>query len=185
MRLFCAWFLVGCSPTRSGGTSSVLLLQNIVKARRKWRGKCKTRFVLLCFVFMYSIFFLIIVTPPYHRFRATRVKKGDVKKKVYFWAGISWFCKTPGVAWTVDDVKVTFRHTKNLCHGTVFQDEDDDGNPCVFRVVQTRAAGDDNYVSYIPHFEFPVTDLQRRSGSTQGLSPGKNTLIKIGNFYLN
>ena len=52
-------------------------------------------------------------------------------------------------------MKVTFRHTKNLCVGTIFEDEDDDGNPCVYRIVQTRAAGDDNYVSYVPHFEFP------------------------------
>ena len=37
----------------------------------------------------------------------------------------------------------------------MFQDEDDDGRPCIFRVVQTRAAGDDNYVSYVPHFQFP------------------------------
>ena len=82
-------------------------------------------------------------------------KKGGIKKRVYFWAGISWFCKTPGFAWTAADIKVTYRHTKNLCFGTVFQDEDDAGNPCVFRVVETRAAGDDNYVSYVPHFTFP------------------------------
>ena len=85
-------------------------------------------------------------------------KKGGVKKRVYFWAGISWFCKTPGVAWTADDIKVTYRHTKNLCVGTVFQDEDAQGNPCIFRVVQTRAGGDDNYVSYVPHFDFPDAD---------------------------
>jgi hypothetical protein len=44
-----------------------------------------------------------------------------------------------------------------LCVGTLFQDEDDNGDPCVFRVVQTRAAGDDNYVSYVPHFAHPDT----------------------------
>ena len=52
---------------------------------------------------------------------------------------------------------MTYRHTKNLCVGTLFQDEDDNGDPCVFRVVQTRAAGDDNYVSYVPHFDHPDT----------------------------
>ena len=77
---------------------------------------------------------------------------------MYFWGGISWFCKTHGVTWTEDDIKVMYRHTKNLCHGTVFQDEDDEGNPCVFRVVQTRVAGEDNYVSYVWHFEFPNAD---------------------------
>ena len=57
---------------------------------------------------------------------------------------------------------MTYRHTVNLCHGTVFQDEDDDGSPCVFRVVQTRAAGDDNYVSYCRHFDFPDSDPPER-----------------------
>ena len=82
-------------------------------------------------------------------------KKDDVKRQVYFWGSISWFCKTPGVIWTESDIKVTYRHTKNLCVDTVFQDQDDDGNPCVFRAVETRAGGDDNYVSYVPHFDFP------------------------------
>ena len=76
-------------------------------------------------------------------------------KRVYFWAGISWYCKTRGIMWTAADIKVTFKHIKNLCCGTLFEDEDDDGNPCVFRIVQTRAAGDDNHVSYVPHFQFP------------------------------
>lgn len=78
-----------------------------------------------------------------------------MKKRVYFWGGISWHGKTPGVAWTAADIKVSYRHTKNLCFGTVFQDEDDEGNPCIFRVVETRAAGDDNFVSYVPYFKFP------------------------------
>ena len=34
-------------------------------------------------------------------------------------------------------------------------DEDDEGNPCVFSVVETRAAGEDNYVSYVKHFDHP------------------------------
>ena len=52
-------------------------------------------------------------------------------------------------------MKVTFRHTKNLCVGTVFEDEDDNGDPCVFRIVQTRAASEDGTVSYVPHFDYP------------------------------
>ena len=47
------------------------------------------------------------------------------------------------------------RHTKNLCVGTVFEDEDEDGNAVVFRVVQTRAANEDGHVCYVPHFDFP------------------------------
>ena len=85
-------------------------------------------------------------------------KKGGVKKRVYFWAGICWWGKTPGIAWTASDNKVIFRHTKNLCHGTLFEEEDDDGNPCVYRIVETRAAGEDNYVSYVPHFTYPDVD---------------------------
>ena len=85
-----------------------------------------------------------------------------MKKRVYFWAGICWHCKTLGVAWCASDLKVTFRHTKNICHGTVFEEEDDDGNPCVYRVVETRAAGQDRNVSvdmsYVPHFTFPDSD---------------------------
>ena len=84
-------------------------------------------------------------------------KKGGVQKRVYFWGGISWWVKTPGVAWTAADNKVLFRHTKNLCVGTVFEDEDDDGNACVFRIVETRAQGDDRTVSYVPHFLYPET----------------------------
>ena len=52
-------------------------------------------------------------------------KKGDIKKRVYFWGGISWYGKTPGEAWTAADNAVVFRHTKNLCVGTLFEDEDD------------------------------------------------------------
>ena len=81
-----------------------------------------------------------------------------MKKRVYFWAAICYFGKSPGVAWTAADMKVIFKHTKNLCLGTLFEDEDDEGNPCVYRVVETRAAGDDNFVSYVPHFEFPDAD---------------------------
>ena len=73
-----------------------------------------------------------------------------MQKRVYFWGGISWWGKTPGVAWTVEDNKVLFLHTKNLCIGTLFED---DG--IVWRVVQTRAASDDGHVYYVDHFANP------------------------------
>ena len=111
-----------------------------------------------CALFCFALSVFIDTHHPPQQQPRNKSKKGGVKKRVYFWGGISWFCKTPGVAWTADDIKVIYRHTKNLCRGTVFQDEDDEGNPCVFRVVQTRAAGEDNYVSYVRHFEFPDAD---------------------------
>ena len=85
-------------------------------------------------------------------------KKGGMKKRVYFWGGISWHRKTPGVAWCATDLKVTYRHTKNICHGTIFEEEDDAGNPCVYRVVETRAAGEDRNVCYVEHFLYPDED---------------------------
>jgi len=88
-----------------------------------------------------------------------------MKRRVYFWAGISWWCKTPGVVWCASDLKVTFRHTKNICRGTVFEDEDEQDNPCVYRVVETRAAGNDNYVFYVPHFAFPDVDPPQNTPS--------------------
>ena len=51
------------------------------KGVMKMKEKCKTRFVLLCFVFMYIIFFLFIVTSPYHRFRVTKVKRVESKRE--------------------------------------------------------------------------------------------------------
>ena len=86
-------------------------------------------------------------------------KKGGIKKRVYFWGGISWWFKTKGVAWTASDNKVKFRHTKNLCVGTVFEDIDDDtGDAIVFRITETRSGGDDNLVWYCRHFDFPNED---------------------------
>ena len=87
-------------------------------------------------------------------------KKGGVKKRVYFWAGICWHAKTRGIAWTASDNQVIFRHTKNLCVGTLFEDKDWDGNgtPMVCRVTETRSGGDDDHVYYVPHFEFPDAD---------------------------
>ena len=85
-------------------------------------------------------------------------KKGGIKKRVYFWGGISWYGKTPGEAWTAADNAVVFRHTKNLCVGTLFEDEDDDGTPTVWRIVETRAGGTDDYVWYVKHFDYPDED---------------------------
>ena len=87
-----------------------------------------------------------------------------MQKRVYFWGGISWWVKTPGVAWTAADNKVLYRHTKNLCVGTVFEDEDDNGAPCVFRIMETRAGGNDRNVSYVDHFQFPDTTPPENSG---------------------
>ena len=87
-----------------------------------------------------------------------------MQKRVYFWGGISWWGKTPGVAWTATDNKVLYRHTKNLCVGTVFEDEDANGDPCVYRIVETRAGGNDRNVSYVEHFRFPDTTPPENSG---------------------
>ena len=73
-----------------------------------------------------------------------------MQKRVYFWGGVCYWGKTPGVAWTSADTKVTFNHTKNVCVGTLFEDEG-----VVYRVVETRAASDDGNVSYVDHFRFP------------------------------
>ena len=83
-------------------------------------------------------------------------KKGGVKKRVYFWAGICWHGKTPGIAWTAEDNKVLFRHTKNVCVGTLFADVDDTtGDEIVWRVTETRSGGVDSHVWYVDHFAFP------------------------------
>lgn len=80
-------------------------------------------------------------------------KKGGVQKRVYFWGGISWWGKSPGVAWCASDMKVCFRHTKNICLGTLFEN---DG--IVFRVTETRAQGERRTISYCNHFDFPDDD---------------------------
>ena len=131
----------------------VPLRQSTAKDQQKWNAKCKTRLTFACFcVFLFAFSHTHTTSPQVPR---NKSKKGGVQRRVYFWAGISWFCKTPGVVWTAADIQVTYRYTKNLCFGTVFQDEDDNGQPCVFRVVETRAAGNDDYVSYVRHFDFP------------------------------
>ena len=109
-----------------------------------------------CFILSINIVLLLLQVPRH------KSKKGGVKKRVYFWAGISWHCKTPGMAWTAADTKVVYRHTKNICVGTVFEDVDDDtGEKIVFRVVETRAGGNDTHVWYVPHFDFPDEDPPR------------------------
>ena len=80
-----------------------------------------------------------------------------MQKRVYFWGGICWWGKTPGVAWSASDLKVTYRHTKNLCYGTLFEDEG-----VVYRVVQTRGAAEDGHVSYVEHFTYPDADPPQR-----------------------
>ena len=104
---------------------------------------------------MTCLFLLIACVLYALQVKRHKSKKGGVQKRVYFWGGISWWGKTPGVAWTAADSKVLFRHTKNLCVGTVFEDEDENGDAVVFRVVQTRAGGEDNDVCYVEHFDYP------------------------------
>ena len=79
-------------------------------------------------------------------------KKGGVQKRVYFWGAISWWGKSPGVAWHAQDLKVCWRHTKNLCVGTLFEDEG-----TVYRITETRAQAADSNVSYCNHFDSPDT----------------------------
>ena len=73
-----------------------------------------------------------------------------MQKRVYFWGGISYWGKTEPHAWTASDLRVCWRHTKNLCIGTLFED---DGT--VWRIVETRAGGNDRHVRYVDHFAFP------------------------------
>ena len=69
---------------------------------------------------------------------------------MYFWGAISWWGKSPGVEWHAADLKVCWRHTKNLCVGTLFEDEG-----TVYRITQTRAQAGDGNVSYCNHFDSP------------------------------
>ena len=81
MRLFCAWFLVECLPTRSGGSSLVLLLQNTAKARQKWKEKCRTRFVFYLHFFFACWLFCslhkISQTQHHRRSLVTKAKKEE------------------------------------------------------------------------------------------------------------
>ena len=49
--------------------------------------------------------------------------------------------------------------------GTLFLDEDDNEEPCVFHVVEIRAQAADNNVSYVPHFDYPDEDPPENSGT--------------------
>ena len=69
------------------------------------------------------------------------------QRRVCFWGGISWWSKTPDIA---EDSKVLFRHTKNICVDTLFEDKG-----VVYRVVQTRGASENDNVSYVDHSRFP------------------------------
>ena len=51
-------------------------------------------------------------------------------------------------------MKVCFRHTNNLCRGTLFEDDGE-----VFRVVETRATSGNGRVSYVSHFTYPDETL--------------------------
>ena len=51
-------------------------------------------------------------------------------------------------------MKVCWRHTKNVCVGTLFEDEG-----VVYRVVESRAGGDDRNVHYVDHFQYPNEDI--------------------------
>ena len=62
-------------------------------------------------------------------------------------------------------MKVCYKHTKNLCVGTLFEDIDDDtGEPVVFRITQSRSGGEDRYVWYVNHFDHPDEDPPKESG---------------------
>ena len=69
---------------------------------------------------------------------------------MYFWGAISWWGKSRGVVWHASDLKVCWRHTKNLCVGTVFES---DGT--VYRIVKSRGQGERRTISYVDHFAFP------------------------------
>ena len=130
-----------------------------VKAGTKAEGKMLNQVFFLivfsfCFCFVLTCFCIAFVLQVARH----KSKKGGVKKRVYFWGGISWWVKTSGVAWTASDNAVIFRHTKNLCVGTLFEDVEDDGTAVVFRVTETRSGGDNSHVYYVSHFDFPDED---------------------------
>ena len=130
-------------------------MSEYVKAKSKTEAKLlnQVQFLFVCFYLFPADFFLLCLL--FLQVKRHKSKKGGIKKRVYFWGGICWHGKTKGIAWTAADNKVLFRHTKNLCVGTIFEDEDDNGQPCVYRIVQTRAASTDGNVSYVEHFRFP------------------------------
>ena len=84
-----------------------------------------------------------------HSKQDTRVKKEECRSVSIFGAA-SRGGKTPGVAWTAADDKVLYRHTKNVCVVTLFEDEGD-----IFRVVETPGMSKDGKCCYVDHFRFP------------------------------
>ena len=133
-------------------------MSQYVKAGTKAEAKMQNQVLHILLFFIAFLFILMCVLSLCLQRKRHKSKKGGIQKRVYFWGGISWHLKTKGIAWTAADNKVLFRHTKNLCVGTVFEEEDDAGNPCVYRIVQTRAQAEDGNVSYVPHFEYPDED---------------------------
>ena len=107
----------------------------------------------MCFAIHFFCIVFVLLQVARHK-----SKKGGIKKRVYFWGGISWWGKTPGEAWTAADNQVIYRHTKNLCKGTLFEDTDDNGDPVVWRIVETRAGGTDDFIWYVKHEDFPDED---------------------------
>ena len=103
--------------------------------------------LFICILFVRSCSYLCSCCLQVKRHKS---KKGGIQKRVYFWAAICLYGKSPGIAWTASDMKVSYRHTKNLCVGTLFEDEG-----VVYRVVETRAASGNNKVSYVDHFAWP------------------------------
>ena len=56
------------------------------------------------------------------------------------------------------DTKVLFTHTKNLCVWTVFEEEEADGNPMVYPVVEeTRAQNPADNVHYVSYYYFRIS----------------------------
>ena len=50
-----------------------------------------------------------------------------------------------------------YKHTKNLCQGTLFEDEG-----TVYRITQTRSMSDNGRVCYCNHFDYPDADPPER-----------------------
>ena len=87
-------------------------------------------------------------------------KKGGVQKRVYTWGGISWHGKTALNAWTASEATACiWRHTKHICVGTVFKDDD-----IVWRVTESRHREQEYegwVVRYCDHFANEDADPAR------------------------
>ena len=95
MRLFCVSFLGGCSRTKNGGTSLVLLRLNGLKEQLRWRGNCRIRFAFLFLFFRIFAFFLLFVFDCLHccRSHVTRAKKVVSKSAFTFGPAFLGFAK--------------------------------------------------------------------------------------------